>query len=62
MGIAGWRIAFHLVGIVSVVVGITVQPFAIDPHIADVAEKAKSEKSRMPFWSELKEVISGANL
>ncbi|RCV11481.1 hypothetical protein SEVIR_2G197000v4 [Setaria viridis] len=32
LGIAGWRIAFHLVAIVSVVVGILVWLFAVDPH------------------------------
>ncbi|KAF8648033.1 hypothetical protein HU200_065069 [Digitaria exilis] len=32
LGIAGWRIAFHLVAIVSVIVGILVWLFAVDPH------------------------------
>lgn len=30
MGISGWRISFHLVGIISVVVGILVRSFAND--------------------------------
>lgn len=60
MGIPGWRIAFHLVGIVSVVVGIMVRLFAIDPHFADGANKAKDENSHMPFWLELKEVFMEA--
>lgn len=32
MGIAGWRVAFHLVGLVSVSVGILVRLFAVDPR------------------------------
>ena len=32
LGIAGWRIAFHLVAIVSVIVGLLVWLFAVDPH------------------------------
>ncbi|XP_066390176.1 uncharacterized protein [Miscanthus floridulus] len=32
LGIEGWRIAFHLVAIVSVIVGILVWFFAVDPH------------------------------
>ncbi|KAM0936317.1 putative major facilitator superfamily, MFS transporter superfamily [Dioscorea sansibarensis] len=32
MGIDGWRLAFHLVGMISVIVGILVRLFAVDPH------------------------------
>ncbi|KAJ4952129.1 hypothetical protein NE237_028961 [Protea cynaroides] len=35
MGISGWRISFHLVGMVSVIVGILVRQFATDPHFPD---------------------------
>lgn len=35
MGIEGWRVAFHLVGIISVIVGILVFYFAVDPHFSN---------------------------
>ena len=37
MGIAGWRIAFHLVALISMVVGFLVWHFAVDPHFASGA-------------------------
>ena len=48
-GIVGWRIAFHMVGIISIIVGIVLRLFSIDLDFADEADKAKAEKSRMPF-------------
>ncbi|KAH9605023.1 hypothetical protein KSS87_013329 [Heliosperma pusillum] len=60
LGIPGWRIAFHLVGLVSVLVGILVRVFATDPRFSNQTEKAKSENSKMSFWSEVKEVIEEA--
>ncbi|KAK9272425.1 hypothetical protein L1049_002798 [Liquidambar formosana] len=56
VGIPGWRIAFHLVGLVSVVVGVLVRLFANDPHFSDVDDKA-TDKS---FWSEMKDVVREA--
>ncbi|KAI3949369.1 hypothetical protein MKW98_023306 [Papaver atlanticum] len=35
MGIAGWRISFHLVAIISIVVGVLVGLFAKDPRFVD---------------------------
>ncbi|KAI3851719.1 hypothetical protein MKX03_011761 [Papaver bracteatum] len=35
MGIAGWRISFHLVAIVSVIVGVLLRLFAKDPRFVD---------------------------
>ncbi|XP_026405638.1 uncharacterized protein LOC113300649 isoform X1 [Papaver somniferum] len=35
MGIAGWRISFHLVAIISVIVGVLVGFFAKDPRFVD---------------------------
>ncbi|KAI3889475.1 hypothetical protein MKX03_009336 [Papaver bracteatum] len=35
MGIAGWRISFHLVAIISVIVGVLVGLFAKDPRFVD---------------------------
>ncbi|CAA6665048.1 unnamed protein product [Spirodela intermedia] len=43
MGIAGWRVAFHLVGLVSVSVGILVRLFAVDPR--DSSAKGEFEGS-----------------
>ncbi|GMH25316.1 hypothetical protein Nepgr_027159 [Nepenthes gracilis] len=57
MGIPGWRIAFHLVGIVSVIVGILVRLFAFDPRFLDVDDKPKDKILRKSFWLELNEVI-----
>ncbi|XP_021714163.1 uncharacterized protein LOC110682202 [Chenopodium quinoa] len=55
MGIPGWRLAFHLVGIISVAVGILVQVFATDPRFAN---KTRSDStSDMSFSSELKKVL-----
>lgn len=55
MGIPGWRIAFHLVGIISVIVGILVQVFATDPHFGNKTKHQNT--SKIPFWAELKEVL-----
>ncbi|CAL5074584.1 unnamed protein product [Urochloa decumbens] len=55
LGIAGWRIAFHLVAIVSVIVGILVWFFAVDPHFptndaglhaASVSKKSALDEAR----------------
>lgn len=59
MGIPGWRIAFHLVGLVSVLVGVLVRLFANDPRYAGGDHKAKGEK-RVSFWLELKAVFQEA--
>ncbi|CAA7401693.1 unnamed protein product [Spirodela intermedia] len=45
MGIAGWRVAFHLVGLVSVSVGILVRLFAVDPR--DSSAKGEFEGSEL---------------
>ncbi|XP_021714162.1 uncharacterized protein LOC110682201 [Chenopodium quinoa] len=60
MGIPGWRVAFHLVGIVSVIVGILVRLFASDPRFVDESEKAKEGNPRVSFWEEMKEVLEVA--
>lgn len=55
LGIEGWRIAFHLVAIVSVIVGILVWFFAVDPHFstnsaashaAPVSQKSALDEAR----------------
>ncbi|KAL3728769.1 hypothetical protein ACJRO7_033360 [Eucalyptus globulus] len=46
LGIPSWRIAFHLVAIVSVVVGILVWLFAIDPRHSDDKTQAEDLNSK----------------
>ncbi|KAI3434216.1 uncharacterized protein J3R85_006668 [Psidium guajava] len=57
LGIPGWRIAFHLVAIISVVVGILVRLFAKDPRNPDDKNLAKES-----FWSALKNLVKEAKL
>ncbi|WOH14341.1 hypothetical protein DCAR_0933860 [Daucus carota subsp. sativus] len=56
MGIPGWRIAFHLVGLISVVVGILVRLFAHDPRFSD----GKPQIPHQPFWSQTKNMYAEA--
>ncbi|KAK3043006.1 hypothetical protein RJ639_000983 [Escallonia herrerae] len=58
MGIAGWRIAFHLVGLISVVVGVLVRLFANDPRFSDGSEQ--SHIPHKPFWSEVEDLAKEA--
>ncbi|GAB2252379.1 hypothetical protein Droror1_Dr00005226 [Drosera rotundifolia] len=60
MGIPGWRVAFHLVGLVSVIVGILVRLFAYDPRFSSNGDMARDLAPGMPIWSEVKEVIEEA--
>ncbi|XP_044474897.1 uncharacterized protein LOC123202814 [Mangifera indica] len=57
MGIPGWRIAFHLVGLISVVVGILVRLFANDPHFLDDRTKTINQRPSKSFWLEVKDLI-----
>ncbi|XP_010937473.1 uncharacterized protein [Elaeis guineensis] len=59
MGIAGWRIAFHLVGIISIIVGILVRLFAMDPHFCNDSSGNKAI-SRKSVWTEAKALINEA--
>ncbi|KAK9713446.1 hypothetical protein RND81_06G027500 [Saponaria officinalis] len=59
-GIAGWRIAFHLVGIVSVIVGILVRLYANDPHYVDETGNAKEKNSDTSFSADVKEMLQEA--
>ncbi|KAI8536229.1 hypothetical protein RHMOL_Rhmol10G0240100 [Rhododendron molle] len=56
MGIAGWRIAFHLVALISVVVGVLVRLFANDPRF----DEATAQIPHKPFWTEVKDLITEA--
>ncbi|XP_043698426.1 uncharacterized protein LOC122649126 [Telopea speciosissima] len=60
MGIPGWRISFHLVGMVSVVVGILVRLFANDPRFLEGGTKANDPGSRKPIMLEVKNLIHEA--
>ncbi|ESQ40965.1 hypothetical protein EUTSA_v10013341mg [Eutrema salsugineum] len=59
-GIAGWRVAFLLVGFVSVIVGILVRLFAKDPHYSD-KEITKHDKDK-PFWSDIRDLLREAKM
>ncbi|XP_043722142.1 uncharacterized MFS-type transporter YwfA-like, partial [Telopea speciosissima] len=60
MGIPGWRISFHLVGMVSVVVGILVCLFANDPRFAEGGSKASDSGPHKPTISAFKLLIQEA--
>ncbi|KAK3004650.1 hypothetical protein RJ639_019404 [Escallonia herrerae] len=55
LGIPGWRIVFHLVGLVSVVVGILVRLFAHDSHFSD--DEVRAHIPHKSFLSEVKDLI-----
>ncbi|KAG7983158.1 hypothetical protein I3843_04G090900 [Carya illinoinensis] len=61
MGIPGWRFAFHLVGIISVVIGMLVHLFANDPHFSKRNSTAKNRVHK-PFWSDVKDLLNEAKL
>ncbi len=60
MGVPGWRIAFHMVGFISVIVGILVHLFANDPHFSKSDSGARIRAVHKPFWSDVKELIQDA--
>ncbi|KAB2597403.1 hypothetical protein D8674_000323 [Pyrus ussuriensis x Pyrus communis] len=60
MGIPGWRIAFHLVGLISVIVGILVLLFANDPHYIESSGRAKDIIPHKPLSSEMKDLVKEA--
>ncbi|WJX47575.1 hypothetical protein P8452_34245 [Trifolium repens] len=61
LGISGWRIAFHLVALISVIVGILVRLYANDPHFPNNDGKATSYQTpSKPFYAEMKDLINEA--
>ncbi|OAY62870.1 Protein spinster [Ananas comosus] len=60
MGIAGWRIAFHLVAIISVLVGILVRLFAVDPRFSDGSNSNSKPVQPKSAREEAKELIKEA--
>ncbi|XP_061345081.1 uncharacterized protein LOC133290931 isoform X2 [Gastrolobium bilobum] len=59
-GIPGWRIAFHLVALISVIVGILVRLFANDPHFSKSDERASYQNPNKSFYSEMKDLMKEA--
>lgn len=59
MGIDGWRIAFHLVGLISVLVGILVALFAKDPRF-DEENKPKHRTLNLSFSENVKNLVEEA--
>ncbi|KAK2375639.1 Major facilitator superfamily protein [Trifolium repens] len=61
-GIAGWRISFHVVGLISIIVGTLVYIFAKDPHFEDKGKIAKDSNhvQKETFWSGVKDLIQEA--
>ncbi|XVF58967.1 hypothetical protein PTKIN_Ptkin07bG0109100 [Pterospermum kingtungense] len=60
MGIPGWRFAFHLVWIISVVVGILVRLFANDPRFSYSDSRAKEQAAYKSFKAQVKDLIKEA--
>lgn len=60
MGIDGWRISFHLVGIISVIVGILVYFFAVDPHFSNCASPGGVPRSSRSIAAEVKSLVKEA--
>ncbi|KAL5201647.1 hypothetical protein ABZP36_036001 [Zizania latifolia] len=61
MGVAGWRVAFHVVALVSVLVGVLVRLFAADPHFCDTRDdEQEQELLRRSPWEEMKDLAAQA--
>ncbi|KAK8566174.1 hypothetical protein V6N13_021246 [Hibiscus sabdariffa] len=60
MGIPGWRFAFHLVWVISVIVGVLVHLFAKDPRCSNWDGVAKEHVVHKSFSSLVKDMIDEA--
>ncbi|CAN6845647.1 hypothetical protein Bca4012_050569 [Brassica carinata] len=56
MGVPGWRVAFHIVGVISVIVGVLVRLFANDPHFVKDGVNVHRVSTK-PFCSEVKDLV-----
>ncbi|RZB69471.1 Protein spinster isoform B [Glycine soja] len=56
-GIPGWRISFHIVGLISIIVGALVYLFANDPHFSDNGTNSRRQAPNKTFWSEVKDLV-----
>ncbi|XP_057442562.1 uncharacterized protein LOC130734239 [Lotus japonicus] len=59
-GIAGWRISFHIVGVISIIVGALVYLFANDPHFSDNGTDNRNQAPNKTFWSEVRDLVQEA--
>lgn len=61
-GIPGWRVSFHVVGLISIIVGTLVYIFAKDPHFEDKGTLRNNSNSvqKETFWSGVKALIQEA--
>ncbi|CAM6108035.1 unnamed protein product [Calypogeia fissa] len=59
MGVAGWRMAFHLVALLSVVIGVLVYLYAVDPQYS-TTEAAVLSREGKTFVEKLKDLYVDA--
>ncbi|KAK7247432.1 hypothetical protein RIF29_42315 [Crotalaria pallida] len=60
-GIPGWRIAFHLVALISVIVGLLVRLFANDPQFSNKDSRATHQSTpKKSFYYEMKDLLKEA--
>lgn len=62
MGIAGWRLAFHSVAILSAIVGLLVGFFASDPRFSSKDTIIRHGLQQKSFGAELKDLIDEAKM
>ncbi|XP_020241473.1 uncharacterized protein LOC109819913 isoform X2 [Asparagus officinalis] len=60
MGIEGWRVAFHLVGIISIIVGILVLYYAVDPHFSNSDGRSDTKSSPKSLTTEMTALVKEA--
>ncbi|CAJ1971775.1 unnamed protein product [Sphenostylis stenocarpa] len=56
-GIPGWRISFHIVALISIIVGVLVYLFANDPHFSNNGTNDRRLAPNKTFWSEVKDLV-----
>lgn len=61
-GIPGWRVSFHVVGLISIIVGTLVYIFAKDPHFEDKGKLTNNSNpdQKETFWSGVRALIQEA--
>lgn len=59
LGIPGWRVAFYLVAVVSIIVGILVRAFAVDPHYSSQNQNLP-KSTKVSAMSEIQDLIKEA--
>lgn len=60
MGIPGWRVSFHVIALISILVGTLVYLFASDPRFTNQNTVPKHQKQHKSFISEWKELFAEA--